>query len=378
MDLMDSSSSSSRCKIQIIGDVFVTLHVDVEQYTLSLLRKSVKEVLVQKSNTSRVPRSVRFMFMGRILYEDEHPLSMLGIKDDSKILSRAIHAADDAEVVKLEFLARVRAAAGKLAERHSAVKFNLELKSWDGKGSRPVPELDRKGAMMALLFYGNARRFIDREEYKLALDMLVMAEKHFSLCVPKLLKINGHFSMLQLDIVWCYFMVRDDSSLLAAKRHLVEARKGFQEVYQQDAPIYVRLELLEGVVAYHRAVAYHREMTSDRGMFDECRDALNSAKARFDQHEIKEPKLKRACIRGEEQGGESSAATAATTKADDGKFGMREVKMEELMKGLGDVEMEEELMKGFTQDAVVDLDMDLTEEGKAIAEYLSLLDAVSV
>lgn len=374
---MASSSSSSRCKIQIIGDVFVTLHVDVEQYTLSLLRKSVKEVLLQKSSTSRVPRSVRFVFMGRILYEDEHPLSMLGIKDDSKILSRAIHAADDAEVVKLEFLARMRAAAWQLAERHSAVKFDMELGNWDGK-TRPVPETDRKGAMIALLFHGNARRFIDREEYKLALDLLIMAEKHFSLCVPKLLKINGNFSMLQLDIVWCYFMVRDNSSLLAAKRHLVKARKGFQEVYQQDAPIYVRLELLEGVVAYHRGVAYHREMASDRGMFDECRDALNSAKARFDQHEIKEPKLKRAYRRGEEQEGESSAATAATTKADEGKFGMREVKMEKLIKGLGDVEMEEELMKGFTQDAVVDFDMDLTEEGKAITEYLSLLDAVSV
>ncbi|KAG8043662.1 hypothetical protein GUJ93_ZPchr0458g22686 [Zizania palustris] len=141
---------------------------------------------------------------------------------------------------------------------------------------------------MALMLHQNAKNFIKRDMHKDALDVLMMAEEAFSLCDPKLIERVDNVPMLQLDIVWCYFVLRDVSCLELAGARLAKARSGFERSHGKDSErfrllqagrhadlaIYVRLELLEGVVAYHN------------GRTEKARESLNSAQAKYMQLQV--------------------------------------------------------------------------------------------
>ena len=53
-----------------------------------------------------------------------------------------------------------------------------------------------------------------------------MGEEAFSLCDPKAIELVDNVSILQIDTVWCYFMLRDISWLAVARRRLAKAREG--------------------------------------------------------------------------------------------------------------------------------------------------------
>ncbi|URE11649.1 UBA [Musa troglodytarum] len=146
-------------------------------------------------------------------------------------------------------------------------------------------ESDKKALMMGLMLHTNARSLIKKQKFKEALDVLYMGEEAFSLCDPKVAEMIDNVPILQLDIVWCYFMLQGISCLAVAGIWLENARKGFershgkdstrlrllQAGYQAELATYLRLELLEGVVAYHN------------GKYEEARKALSSAQAIYMQ-----------------------------------------------------------------------------------------------
>jgi hypothetical protein len=141
---------------------------------------------------------------------------------------------------------------------------------------------------MALMLHQKAKTQMKKKMYKEALDVLIMAEEAFSLCDSKLIEKVDNVPMLQLDIVWCYFVLRDISCLEVAGTRLEKARVGFecshgkdssrfrvlQSGRQADLAIYVRLELLEGVVAYHN------------GQTEKARGSLTSAQAKYLQLQV--------------------------------------------------------------------------------------------
>ncbi|XP_042506957.1 NEDD8 ultimate buster 1-like [Macadamia integrifolia] len=99
--------------------------------------------------------------------------------------------------------------------------------------------------------------------------------------------------ILQIDTVWCYFMLRDISWLSMAGVRLAKAREGLerahgkdssrvrllQQGYHPEIPLYLRLQLLEGVVAYHS------------NQFDKSRKALTSAQAKYLQLQVPDEDL---------------------------------------------------------------------------------------
>ncbi|URE43888.1 Ribonuclease III domain [Musa troglodytarum] len=158
-----------------------------------------------------------------------------------------------------------RDAAKALAERHadgtlSLEDYNIELEDQNGQKVMFGSEADKK---------------------------------RLSLCDPKLTEITDNVPILQLDIVWCYFMLQDISHLAVAGIRLVKARKGFEHSHGKDSmhlrclqagcqaelAIYLRMELLEGVVAYHS------------GNFKEARKALSSAQVKYVQLQVPDEAL---------------------------------------------------------------------------------------
>ncbi|KAM0939087.1 putative Ubiquitin-like domain, UBA-like superfamily, Ubiquitin-associated domain-containing protein [Dioscorea sansibarensis] len=296
------SFSSSPAKLKLAGAWSGVLDVDLSSWTVLKLRDEV----ARRSGTSR--DRINLICGGKILKDGNgvENLSQLGLKNNSKVLTsvvsadrgKALNDEAAAQADRSQKLARLRAAALALAGRHAdgslpVEDFNIELEDQNGQKVNLGSETDQKGIMMGLMLHANARSLMKNEKYKDALDVLSMAEEAFSLCDPKFIEMIDNVPILQLDTVWCYFMLRDISCLSVAGVRLSKARQGFERSHGKDSTrlrllqsgqhaelaLYLRLELLEGVVAYHS------------GNYAESRKALNSAQAKYLQLQIPDESL---------------------------------------------------------------------------------------
>ncbi|XP_038988957.1 NEDD8 ultimate buster 1 isoform X2 [Phoenix dactylifera] len=296
------SPSAAVARLRIAGAWSGVLEVELEAWTLPMLRAEV----ARRSGGS--PDCINLICGGKVLKDGEEvrPLSQLGLKNNSKVLAsvvsrdrgKALNEEAAAEAERSKKLARIRDAAKALAERHAdgslpVEDYNIELEDQNGQKVVFNSESDRRAIMMGLMLHANAKSLIKKQIFKDALDVLYIAEEAFSLCDPKFVEMIDNVPILQLDIVWCYFMLQDISCLSMAGIRLEKARKGFEHSHGKDSTrfrllqagryaelaIYVRLELLEGVVAYHS------------GHFEKARKALSSAQAKYVQLQVSDEAL---------------------------------------------------------------------------------------
>lgn len=287
-------------KLKIAGTWSGVLEeVDLENWTISSLREEV----AKRSNCDN-PHFINLICAGRILKDDDKTLTLtqLGIKNNSKILATVTSPQQGQSLVVEEQsshrLARIRAAATALAERHAdgslpLEDFNIEVEDQSGQKVRLGTEIDQRAVMMGLMLHAKGKRFIRKGNYKDALEVLTMGEESFSICDPKVIELIDNVPILQIDMVWCYFMLRDMRWLSDAGKRLEMARAGIERAHGKDSlrlrllqggrypelALHLRLELLEGVVAFHS------------GQLEKSRQALASAKAKFVQLQVPDEAL---------------------------------------------------------------------------------------
>uniref|UniRef100_A0A1J3CDP2 NEDD8 ultimate buster 1 n=2 Tax=Noccaea caerulescens TaxID=107243 RepID=A0A1J3CDP2_NOCCA len=284
-------------KLKVAGTWGGLIEVELENWTLQMLRDEVAK------RSGLDPDSIKLIFAGKILKDDgdgTQTLAQLGIKENSKILSSRAAAPEEgksimAEEERARRLSRVKAAATALSKRHAygslplpSEDYNIELEDQGGHTVQFGSETDQRAAMMGLMLHTKAKSLIEMEMYSDAVEVLSMAEESFLLCDPKILEMVDNIPMMEIDIVWCYFMLRDVKCLSDAGVRLVKARKGLERAHGKDLSrvrllqsgqcpelaVYVRLELLEGVVAYHT------------GQSDKALNALKSAHAKLLQLQV--------------------------------------------------------------------------------------------
>ncbi|XP_042482303.1 NEDD8 ultimate buster 1-like [Macadamia integrifolia] len=292
-----SSKSTTMEKLKLAGAWAGVLEVELNLWTVPMLREEV----AKRSDCG--PDSIKLICAGKVLKDGEgnEKLCDLGIKNNARILATKILSGEASVVhgksLKDEFMAeeersqrlsRIMAAAVALANRNldgslPVDDFNIELEDQSGQKVNLGTETDQRGLMMGMMLHTNAKQLIKKQKYKDALDVLAIGEEAFSLCDPKVIEMIDNVPILQIDTVWCYFMLRDISWLSMAGVRLAKAREGLerahgkdssrvrllQQGYHPEIPLYLRLELLEGVVAYHS------------NQFDKSRKALTSAQAKY-------------------------------------------------------------------------------------------------
>ncbi|KAK6942206.1 hypothetical protein RJ641_027583 [Dillenia turbinata] len=330
-------------KLKIAGTWFGVLDVELTEWTVVMLREEV----AKKSHCG--PESLNLIWAGKVLKDGDcnQNLSELGLKNNAKILSSRV-CLDQGKSLKDELVAeeerttrlsRLRmaigvfslllvfvklddyfkfslplfsqygvifitfvwsfgAAANALAKRHAGGSlpvedFNIELEDQSGQKVNLGSQTDQRAAMMGLMFHASAKQLIRRQKYKDALEVLEMGEEAFSLCNPKVIEFVDNVPILQIDMVWCYFMLRDIRWLSVAGVRLAKAREGIERAHGKDltrvrllqagrypeVALHLRLELLEAVVAYHN------------GQFDKSRKALTSAQAKYFQLQVPDEAL---------------------------------------------------------------------------------------
>ncbi|PKU81666.1 hypothetical protein MA16_Dca019664 [Dendrobium catenatum] len=265
-------AAPASAKLKIAGAWTGVLEVQLESWTLPMLREDV----ARRSGGS--PDCIKLICGGG-------RLPRLHQTDLSRYNSSACETTP-------------RAAADALALRHAGGSlpvedFNLELENQSGQKVNFGSENDQRAVMMGLMLHENAKSLIKKQKFKDALDVLSIAEEAFSLCDSKIIEMIDNVPILQLDTVWCYFILRDISCLSMAGTRLAKCREGFQRSHGRDnsrfrllqagrpaeLALYVRLELLEGVVAFYS------------GNQVESYKALSAAKSKFDQLQVPDEAL---------------------------------------------------------------------------------------
>ncbi|CAN0383229.1 unnamed protein product, partial [Ectocarpus sp. 8 AP-2014] len=98
------------------------------------------------------------------------------------------------------------------------------------------------------------------------LGLLMRADEAFRRCDPKYLEAVDNYAYLCLDIVWLLFLMKDMKNIDLASRMLAAVEKGFRKAHGEglqrltalkgehcaEKLLYVRLHLLQGVVAFLR------------------------------------------------------------------------------------------------------------------------------
>ncbi|KAK9715138.1 hypothetical protein RND81_06G145600 [Saponaria officinalis] len=286
-------------KVKIAGVWTGTVEVNMEEWTVSMLREEV----ARHSNCDAA--SINLISCGRLLKNDhlQNPrLSDLGLRNNSKILATKISLNDQqlllTEQHRSSRLARLKAAVTALAQRHAdgslpTEDYNIELEDQRGQKVNMGSETDQRAIMMGLMLHTKGKELITAQQFKDALEVLEMGEEAFSLCDQTLIERVDNVPILQIDMVWCYFMLRDLNLLSAAGERLARAKKGIERAHGKDGSrvrllhtsrcpelaLYLRLELLEGVAAFHC------------GQLEKSREALTSAKAKFSKLQVSDEAL---------------------------------------------------------------------------------------
>ncbi|XP_004294681.1 PREDICTED: NEDD8 ultimate buster 1-like [Fragaria vesca subsp. vesca] len=279
-------------KVKVAGAWVGVLEVELDKWNVSMLRQEV----AKRSNSD--PNLINLICAGRVLKDGDgsENLTQVGMKSNSKVLASRVSAQEGkslgeelmAESERSRRLARIKAAATAMAKRHAdgslpVENFNIELEDQSGKKVKMGTETDQQAIMMGLMLHTDAKKLIKEQNYKDALEVLSMGEEAFSLCDPSVIELVDNPSILQIDMVWCYFMLKDINCLSVAGLRLEKAREGLERAYGKNASrmrllqagryperaLHLRLELLEGVVAYHS------------GQVDLSRKVLISAQEKF-------------------------------------------------------------------------------------------------
>ncbi|KAL3689731.1 hypothetical protein R1sor_016040 [Riccia sorocarpa] len=242
--------------------------------------------------------SVNLITAGRILKDTQTGvLKEIGLGENSKLLVTRIGgeqaAAVNKERERSERIARIKAAADAMAKRSNSDGFSpddydMQLENQSGERLRFTSEDDRRALMMGLMLHAKAQNLMKQSQFTEALEVLAMAEESFSLCDRKILEAVDNVALLHLDTVWCLFILRDIDRLAVARERLSMARDGLSRSHGRnlerlrvlqggfcpELAVYVRLELLEGVVAYHS------------GRSEAARQSLASAQQKYHQLQV--------------------------------------------------------------------------------------------
>lgn len=294
---MGDPDSNSNAKLRVAGAWSGLIEVSLDDWTIADLRSHLARL------SGFAPESINLICAGKILKDESlGKLKQLGLGNNSKLLMTRVLTQQAnaflAEEERLMRLNRIKKAADAMAKRCdenllSEDDFDFQLENQSGVQLKFDSDSDRRALMMGLMLHAKARDLIQHNNYVEAVEVLNMAEEAFALCNSKILEAVDNVAFLQIDLVWCYFMLKDIEKLADAGKRLSTAREGLRQSHGPhlerlrilqggfcpELAIYVRLELLEGVAAFHS------------GRLEAAKKCLVSAQSKYNQLQVSDEAL---------------------------------------------------------------------------------------
>eukprot|EP00897_Mesotaenium_endlicherianum_P001793 jgi/Mesen1/1641/ME000135S00637 len=273
-------------------------------------------------------KSLKIICGGRTLKEHEGAgagasLEELGVAPTSKLLlmrtAPSLSQAFLAQEERHNRLSRLKAAADAMVKRSgddpfSGRAYDMQLENQSGQALRFDCEEDRSccsvtgpmvglcgssgmpttaGAAVSLSYDVAPPRPVLRHFLHYYFYCYTAGYEAFSLCSKDHLQAVDNVAMLQLDIVWAHFLLRDVASLARARERLRLAREGLRRAhgphlerlrllqgrFSPELATYLRIELLEGVAAFHA------------GHLDAARASLLAAQSLYQRLQVADDEL---------------------------------------------------------------------------------------
>ncbi|CAH0718889.1 unnamed protein product, partial [Brenthis ino] len=153
----------------------------------------------------------------------------------------------------------------------------IKLEDQSGK-TVELPVAERRALLVGLALHERGRAAAKNHDYSLALVLLLEADRQLSECRSSILSSVDNCAILQLDISWCYLCLQSLSSASDASARLARAEKAFIASYGEDHQrlialkgtnanervLFMRLYLLQGIVAYHQNKRAEAKMLLDK------------------------------------------------------------------------------------------------------------------
>ncbi|KAG2494871.1 hypothetical protein HYH03_007110 [Edaphochlamys debaryana] len=211
---------------------------------------------------------------GRTLQDDSKTLGEAGITATSRVLIARGSAGDpgaaasNAAADRAKRLERVRQAAEALAGRDArglSDDYALDIEDQGGSTVAVKPE-DRRNLVFGLVLHDKAKASMSKGDFATALEELLLAEEALLLCDPRLTGAVDNVPLLLIDLVWSAYKLGDLRRLAVSRERLARARQGLARAHGPnlerlrsltgstfcpELATYLRLEVLEGLVAYY-------------------------------------------------------------------------------------------------------------------------------
>ena len=203
---------------------------------------------------------------GKVLRDEGTVSGDMGLRPGAAIMAVRIDRCEDQWKVAEEqkkILDSTRSDAGILGEAHS--DYNVDIEDQSGK-RLDLPREERRALITAMSFHEKGRASLKKKDYELALVLLLEASDEYKGCRSEILKRADNYALLNLDIAWCYLKLGNLSQLPDAEQRLFECESNFVSSYGADLErvvavkgaadneraLYMRMHLLQGVVAFHK------------------------------------------------------------------------------------------------------------------------------
>ncbi|CAF2852186.1 unnamed protein product [Rotaria sp. Silwood2] len=144
-------------------------------------------------------------------------------------------------------------------------RYQLRITDQQGRELTALSDDERRSLMTAMTLHEKGRSFLRQRDYLSALALFSEADNEFRQCSSQLLNSVDNWGLLNLDIVWCYLCMQNVNDIQDAAERLMRCDTCFVKVYgnsfqrlnalQKDGQghmvLFVRLHLLQAIVAYH-------------------------------------------------------------------------------------------------------------------------------
>lgn len=214
---------------------------------------------------------LKLIASGRVIKEDKSLLEQ-NIKPNNQVMALLVEnnveqiLQDDQQAALLQ---RTREDTELLSTVDAANPDNdqyLQVADQSGRVLN-IPFEERKALSFAMALNEKGRAALKRKEYANALVFLLEADREFQQCTSDLLNAVDNYALLCLDIAWCYLCLNSVNQFPDAVTRLKKCEECLHRSYGEnlerlialkkgvtgnEAALFTRLHLLQGIVAYHR------------------------------------------------------------------------------------------------------------------------------
>ncbi|CAF1158578.1 unnamed protein product [Adineta ricciae] len=217
-------------------------------------------------------QNIKMICSGRMIQSNKQ-LQAQNIRTNATILVIAVPksaiAAATADAQTSNLIQAVKEAANILHENArtapSSDQYQLRITDQQGRELTALSDDERRSLTVAMTLHEKGRSFLRQRDYLSALALFSEADNEFRQCSSQMLNSVDNWGLLNLDTVWCYLCMKSVNDLEDAAERLMKCDTCFVKVYgnsfqrlkalQKDGTghmvLFVRLHLLQAIVAYH-------------------------------------------------------------------------------------------------------------------------------